>query len=187
MEDGSFHTREEERFAFPEKGLIGLVHPVELSGEERSAWMELLSDYEITQPVEQLARPVFCSAEEEPARTELARFKGKLVNALSLSGRLIRQGWNKGPVGDNGEYRTFYREDGKTGVRLSFSGCGITGENMEVAVYGAVFYQPGTDAECRGREEICLLGEVSPRYFSEIVLQLTQAAGEEAGRQKEEG
>ena len=75
-------------------------------------------------------------------------------------------------MGDNGEYCTFYREDGRTGVRLSFSGCGITAEHMEVAVYGAVFYRPGTDADQKGREETCALGEVSPRYFSEIMLQL---------------
>ncbi len=179
MEDGSFNTRQEEPFAFPQTGTIGLVHPVELAEEERAAWAGQLSDYEITQPVEQLSRPVFGPTEEERSRTELARFKGRLVNALSLSGKLTRQGWNKGPVGDNGKYCTFYREDGRTGVRLSFSGCGITAENMEVIVYGAVFYRLGTDADQKGREETCALGEVSPRYFSEIVLQLTQAAGNE--------
>ncbi len=179
MEDGSFNTREEEPFAFPEQGTIGLVHPVELSEEERAAWAEQLSDYEITQPVEQLARTIFRPTEEEQSRMELSRFKGNVVNALSLSGKLTRFGWNKGPVGDNGEYDTFYREDGKTGVRLFFSGCGITGENTEVVVYDAVFYRPDTDTDQKGGEENGVPGEVSPRYFSEIVLQLVQAAGKE--------
>ena len=70
------------------------------------------------------------------------------------------------------ENTVLYREDGDMGVNLSFSGCGITAEHMEVAVYGAVFYRPGTDADQKGREETCALGEVSPRYFSEIMLQL---------------
>lgn len=175
MEDGTFNTVDEEEYAFPKEGIIGLVHPVELSEEELTAWKEQLADYEIEQPIAQLSRPVYMVTDEEAAETELIRFKGKILNGLSLSGKLTGQGWNRGPVGDGGEYHTFYREDGDVGVTLSFSGCGITFENMDAAVYGAVFHQSGTDPKGRSGKQKYFLGEVSPRYFSEIVLQLTQA------------
>lgn len=179
MEDGSFNTVEEEEYELPEKGMIGLVHPIEL--EDLEAWKEQLSDYEVVQPFEQLDRPVYRITEEEKEQRELTRFGGKLLNGLSLSGKLLGQGWYRGSVQDAGGYYTFYREDAEMGVELEFSGCFVGDENEEVTVYGAVFYQAGTVK--RGSyvydtvktENQYLLSQVSPRYFSETVLQLTRA------------
>ncbi len=181
MEDGSFNTVDEDEYEFPETGAIGLVHPIELSEETRAAWEEQLSDYEVTQPIEQLKRQVFRATEEEKQQKELTRFGGKLLNGLSLSGKLQGQGWYRGSVLDAGGYYTFYREDGKVGVELEFSGLFVGDENEEITVYGARFYRPGTVR--RGSyvydaikdENNYTLGEISPRYFSEIVLQLTRA------------
>ena len=181
MEDGSFNTKDEDEFEFPEKGMVGLVHPIELSEEELAAWKEQLSDYEIVQPVEQLERPVYRVAEEEKGKTELTRFGGKVLNGLSLSGKLQGMGWYRGSVQDAGVYMTFYREDGELGVELEFSGCYVGDENEEVTVYGASFYKAGTVK--RGsyvydtikKENLYFLDQVSPRYFSEAVLQLTRA------------
>lgn len=181
MEDGSFNTVDEEEYELPETGLIGLVHPIELSKENLAAWKEQLSDYEVTQPFEQLERPVYQITEEEQDKKELTRFGGKLLNGLSLSGKLQGLGWYRGSVQDAGGYYTFYREDGNVGVELEFSGCFVGDENEEVTVYGAVFYKAGTVK--RGsyvydtvkKENQYALSEVSPRYFSEIVLQLTKA------------
>ncbi|MCI8416343.1 MAG: DUF4132 domain-containing protein [Lachnospiraceae bacterium] len=183
MEDGSFNTVDEEEYELPagEKTWIGLVHPIELSPETLSAWKEQLEDYEVIQPVEQLERPVYSVEEEELTQKELTRFGGMLLNGLSLSGKLQGQGWYRGSVQDAGVYSTFYREDGPIGVELEFSGCYVGDENEEVTVYGAKFYRAGTVA--RGsyvydtvkKKDIYALGEVSPRYFSEIVLQLTRA------------
>ncbi len=181
MEDGSFNTVDEEEYELPPEGSIGLVHPIELEEESLSSWKEQLDDYEVVQPVEQLLRPVCRPTEEEKSQTELARFGGKVLNGLSLSGKLQNLGWYRGSVQDAGVYDTFYREDGAVGVELEFSGCYVGDENEEVTVYGAQFYQAGTVK--RGsyvydtvkEEHRYRLGEVSPRYFSETVLQLTKA------------
>lgn len=181
MEDGSFNTVEEEEYELPEGGAVGLVHPIELDQDSLSAWKEQLSDYEITQPIEQLERPVYRLQEEERGQEELTRFGGKLLNGLSLSGKLQTMGWYRGSVQDAGGYYSFYREDGRLGVELEFSGLFVGDENEEVTVYGAQFYRAGTVK--RGsyvydtvkKENRFRLGEVNPRYFSEIVLQLTRA------------
>lgn len=181
MEDGSFNTVDEEEYELPSEGLIGLVHPIELTEEDLSAWKEQLSDYEVVQPMEQLERPVYRITKEEKEERELTRFGGKLLNGLSLSGKLQGMGWYRGSVQDAGVYMTFYREDGPVGVELEFSGCYVGDENEEVTVYGAQFYKAGTVA--RGsyvydkikEQNGYRLGEISPRYFSEIVLQLTKA------------
>ncbi len=181
MEDGSFNTVEEEEYEFPAEGKIGLVHPIELSPELLEGWKEQLADYEVTQPLEQLERPVYRITEEEKGRYELTRFGGRVLNGLSLSGKLLGQGWYRGPVEDGGGYYTFYREDGPIGVELEFSGTYIGGENDEVIVYGAWFYRTdqvksGSFQYDKKREEHgYLLEEVHPRYFSETVLRLLEA------------
>ncbi len=144
MEDGSFNTVDEEAYELPQTGTIGLVHPIELEEESLAAWKEQLSDYEVIQPIEQMERTVYRPTEEEKEQTELTRFGGKLINGLSLSGRLQNMGWYRGSVQDAGGYYTFYREDGDIGVELEFSGCFIGNENEEVTVYGAQFYRAGT-------------------------------------------
>lgn len=181
MEDGSFNTVEEEEYEPKEGALIGLVHPIELTEDALSAWKEQLEDYEVIQPLEQLQRPVFRLTEEEKEQTELTRFGGKLLNGLSLSGKLQNLGWYRGSVQDAGGYYTFYREDGQVGAELEFSGCFVGDENEEVTVYGVRFYRAGTVQ--RGsyvydtikKENEYRLSEVAPQYFSEIVLQLTKA------------
>ena len=80
MEDGSFNTVKEEEYAFPEEGTIGLIHPIELSEADLAAWKEQLSDYEITQPIEQLDRQIYKVTEEEAARRSMVRFGGSIVN-----------------------------------------------------------------------------------------------------------
>ena len=181
MEDGSFTTCDEEELELPEGASIGLVHPIELEEEELKNWKEQLSDYEITQPVEQLNRPVYRITEEEKGAAELTRFGGKLLNGLSLSGKLQGMGWYKGSTGDAGMYFTFYREDGKWGAELEFSGCYVADENEEITVFGLNFYRAGTVK--RGSYVYDKIEEqnhykpdqVQPRYFSEIVYQLTRA------------
>lgn len=181
MEDGSFNTVDEEEYELPEDGRIGLVHPIELEEESLEAWKEQLSDYEVVQPIEQLDRTVYRLTKEEETKTELTRFGGKVLNGLSLSGKLQNLGWYRGSVQDAGGYYTFYREDGEIGVELEFSGAFVGDENEEVTVYGAQFYRAGTVK--RGSyvydtvkaPDRYLLREVSPRYLSEIIVQLTKA------------
>ena len=185
LEDGTFNTVEEEEYELPEDGMIGLVHPIELEKETIDAWKEQLSDYEITQSVEQLDRPVFTLTEEEKESKTLERFGGKILNGLSLSGKMTGQGWSKGSPQDAGVYFSFYRKDAEAGygAELHFSGSYIGDENDEVTVYEAAFYT-AEDAEKyvgasygripKGDKEL-RLGAISERYMSEIIYQLTKA------------
>lgn len=177
MEDGTFNTAQEEEYELSETGNIGLVHPIELSQELLTTWKEQLADYEIVQPVEQLERPVFRVTEEEKQSTDLIRFGGMTLNGLSLSGKLQDMGWYKGEVGDAGIYHSFYREEQNQGVELVFSGSYVGDENDTVVVYEAYFYQPGVTEKVGWLHQPMRqkLGQVDPRYFSEVVLQLTRA------------
>lgn len=191
MEDGTFNTQEGQEYTLPEQARIGLVHPVELSDSEKAAWKEQLADYEITQPVEQLDRPVYLMTEAEADSKYLERFGGCVLNALSLNGKVTALGWTRGAVVDAGSFYTYYREDAGAGlgVKLHFSGSFIGWNAEDVTVYEAGFYKAG-EAACRScakpREDVMkalYLKEVPPRYFSEIVLQLTKATASSEERE----
>ena len=183
MEDGSFNTVDEEEYQLPEGAQIGLVHPIELGSETLAAWKQQLADYEITQSVPQLDRPVHRPEPGTERSRSLERFGGKKLNALSLTGKLQGLGWYRGSVQDAGIYYTFYWEDATLhmGVELNFSGCYVGGENDTVTVYDAVFYRSGTVTrgsycyDAPKDENIFSLGDVPPRYYSEIVYQLDRA------------
>ncbi len=191
MEDGSFNTADEDEFELEENCTIGLVHPIDLDTETLEQWKEQLSDYEITQPIEQLDRKVYKVDDKEVGKLDLARFNGREVNGMSLLGRTSKAGWYKGSVQDGGGFNTFYREDVtkriKTGgkvqlignaVELTFEGMYVGGENEDVKIENARFYQPGTverGSYCYDEvtdEKAIALDKVNPRYFSEIVNQL---------------
>jgi len=183
MEDGSFNTQDEEEYELPAQARISLVHPMELSEEEKAAWREQLADYEITQPIEQIDREVYYVTQEEANRKSMERFGGCIVNDLSLNGKLTGLGWYRGSVQDGGAFYTYYREDAEfgMGVELHFSGSGIGGYFEEVTVYDARFYKAGDVQhgsyvyDEADKKKAYFLKDVPPRYFSEMVLQLAKA------------
>ena len=153
----------------PEAGSIGLVHPLELPDELLNMWKEQLSDYEITQPVEQLDRPVYRITEEEKGTQKLTRFYDKEVNGASLVRSLLSVGWERGEILDGDCYDNCCRSDHKFGAVLTFSGVGVGYENVEITIEELYFTV---------KEKPCLLEEVSERYFSEIVLQIARIVGD---------
>ena len=193
MEDGSFNTQDEEEYTLPEGARISLVHPMELTDEEKAAWKEQLSDYEITQPIEQLDRAVYDRTEEEAAHRSMERFGGYIINDLSLNGKLTGLGWYRGSVQDAGGFYTYYREDPEVGigVELHFSGTYVGMMGEDVTIYDVRFYKAGSVE--RGsyvydeadKEKAYLLKDIPARYFSEIVLQLTKATASSQNRDED--
>lgn len=100
MEDGSYNTVDEEEYTLPDHGKIGLVHPVELEEDILGAWKQQLEDYEITQSIDQLTRPIYRLPEEQAQSTTLETVAGRKLNALSLMGKLQGLGWYRGSVLD---------------------------------------------------------------------------------------
>ena len=150
--------------------------------------MQQLEDYEITQSIQQLDRPVFRLEPGMESCRSLELFGGKMLNGLSLSGKLQGLGWYRGSVQDAGGFYTFYREDPalSLGVELNFSGAYVGDENSTVTVYDAVFYRAGTvqrGSYCYDEpkeEHIFTLGDVPTRYYSEVVYQLERATASSA-------
>ena len=182
MEDGSFNTQDEEEYILPEDANISLIHPMELTDTEKAAWIEQLADYEITQPIEQLDRPIYYMTVEEADKKGLERFGGYLINDLSLNGKMSGLGWYRGSVQDAGCFYTYYREDPEAGigVELHFSGACVGYSEGNVTIYDVRFYKAGTiehgsyTYDEADANKAYFLKDIPPRYFSEIVLQLAR-------------
>lgn len=202
LEDGSFNTVDEDEYELAGDARVGLVHPVELEKEALDAWRQQLEDYEITQPILQLDRPVSRVTPEEADETSLGTFGGRVLNDMSLTGKLLGMGWYRGSVQDAGGFYDFYREDGPIGAQLNFSGSFVGGGmDGEAEVFDIQFYrsgtvqrgsyvydtlgqpqQPGQDftlvggaAQSRSDSRLFKLGDVPARLFSEIVYQVQKA------------
>ena len=170
---------------------VGLVHPVELDKDALAEWKQQLEDYEIKQPFLQLDRPVTRVTGEQAEETSLDTFGGRVLNGLSLTGKLMGQGWYRGSILDGGGFYDFYREDGPIGAQLNFEGASVGCEDGDTTVYDIQFYKANTvsrgsyvyDALGHGSdgkpvekdERLLKLGQVPPRLFSEIVYQVQKA------------
>jgi hypothetical protein len=93
-EDGTLADVRDDVLRLPERSAVRLAHPLHL-GEETVAWAEVFADYEVVQPFEQLARPVFALTAEEAATGRVARFEGRSVHTGPLIGLRQARSWWK--------------------------------------------------------------------------------------------
>ncbi len=108
-------------------GTVSVVHPLEL-GADRTRWAQVLGDYEILQPFDQLGRPVF-----EPGTPAVVRLLEELDGATVSQGLirgLIDKGWERGAVVDNG-YFYEVRAKGTAQTKIAFS------EGINVSVHAS--------------------------------------------------
>lgn len=181
MDDGSFTNIDEDEFEIPENAEIGLVHPIELTDEQKKSWAEQLSDYEITQPFPQISRPCFRPTEQELNDDVITRFEGVTTSNYNLRGKLVKLGWETGTPQDAGWFWEFVRSDVTRCIRnsdgsityvgyyteIEFSGMGIDYMEAEDVTLGKL-----TFGSCGSNKNI-KIRNVNSRYFSEIIMQLS--------------
>lgn len=197
MDDGSFTTADGDEFTLPNDAQIGLVHPLELTEEQIAVWKEQLSDYELTQPFDQLGRMVFRPEDKELPCNSLTRFEDTTVNSVAMINKMTKNGWYKGDAEDAGYFYYFYREDVKSrtlnadgsttyegwGSLLVHSGASTViydFDGEEVTLKEVVFFKAGHIPNyCGDHDGWVKISDVDPRYFSETMLLLYSLAPRE--------
>lgn len=103
-EERDFANVSDESHKLPKEHAVGLVHPLEMKEDERAAWGEVLSDYEIVAPFMQLGRDVNRLEKAEEKAESLDRFKGLQLVAPTLVFTLEKMGWVRGIGMDGGGF-----------------------------------------------------------------------------------
>lgn len=189
LEDHSLTNAADELIPLPSEGEIGIVHPLELTPEQRQTWLKHLADYEVVPPFAQLERPVVTVKPEqrdtkfghEVAETEM--------NAMTFKGRAERLGWSRGSVIDAGGINFYHKTFPSAGVDvfLQLEGMYIGIDMYSDITLGEVCFvrhnsvQVGsyTYDEPAGPQDPRLVpfGEVPPIAFSEAMGDLVKVAG----------
>ncbi|MCB9593612.1 MAG: DUF4132 domain-containing protein [Sandaracinaceae bacterium] len=91
-DDGSLADVEDDAVELRPGARVRLPHTLRLSEEARIRWAEVLADYELVQPFEQLGRRVYVPSAEERRAAHLLRSEGRVVDWPALV-RLERAGF----------------------------------------------------------------------------------------------
>ena len=100
-EDGTLSDIEEATVELPEDAVIRLAHPVHMEPDQLAAWSQILADYEVLQPFEQLTRTAMVFTDEELKTGDLLRFQGFEVDSGKILG-MTKYGWVRCSPQDNG-------------------------------------------------------------------------------------
>jgi len=139
---------------------IGIVHPLELTDEQRRAWGQIFADYEILQPFAQLGRPVFTPTEDEKRSDRLARFGAKNVG----NGRIWALRTRGFRVDGDESIHGFFRELGN-GVRVHFD----VDPSLESSSREKTVHEISALRIWRGGQT-ATFGDLDPVDFSELLL-----------------
>lgn len=102
LEDHTLTDSADEAFTLFPEAMVGVVHPLELSLQDRQRWLKHLADYNVVPPFDQLERSVVTVKKEQQKTkfgTEVAETE---LNAMTFKGRAERLGWTRGSVCDAG-------------------------------------------------------------------------------------
>lgn len=180
-EDGTYSDAADDDFDLPEHATVRIAHPFHLEAKEIDAWSEILADYEILQPFEQLTRPVMAFTDAELTDGHLARFEDAEVEVGRLLG-LTKHGWHRAAPEDGGvEPGIAYAIPGGGYVTVALEPgiwVGMIGENPIQKLVGVrlgaqeTYYWHGAAKDTRPRPP-----EVDPLIASEILTTLARVTG----------
>jgi hypothetical protein len=163
---------------------VGVVHSLELSDQQRAAWGQVLSDYEIVTPFAQLGREVYSLAPGEESQDQLTRFKGLQLVAPTLVFTLEKLGWTRGLAMDGGCFDEHSKQFPAAGVTAVVGyegsvGMGYIDPNemltLESVVFCAGMRPPSGYGWDQGKK--LKLGKVPPIVISEVLADMQVLKG----------
>ena len=108
-EDYTYADAQDEEISCENIVTVGIIHPINLTPEDRAAWGETLSDYEIIPPFAQIDRDIYTITPEEANEIEIKRFQDIEIEGITLATTMVSLGWLKGGLHDHGDFRVHYK------------------------------------------------------------------------------
>lgn len=197
LEDRSTTGADDEPYEIPSDSAIGIVHPLELTAEERQRWITHLADYDVVPPFAQLERIVVTASHDERAVRFGNQSADTKLNGMTFKGRAERLGWSRGSVCDGGGIPYYLKTFPGAGVDVfveiagMYVGIGTDSDVMLGRTFfvkhgsvriGSYIYDEPTDAN---DPRLLAYGDVPPIAFSEALGDLGRISGNAQGEQTE--
>jgi predicted DNA-binding WGR domain protein len=108
-EERDYADSHDEKATLDGLAAVGIVHPLHLSEDERSAWGQVFGDYEIFAPFPQLGRAIHSLKAGEAQSRAITRFAQNKIPGVSVASFLEKAGWQRGPLQDHGDFHEYYK------------------------------------------------------------------------------
>lgn len=92
-DEGVFVDAQEKAVSLADLNSVRVVHPIELTAQDRQAWVEVWRDHELIAPFAQLGRRLHSLRDDERKQTMLTAFRGRRVAALTLAAVVKARDW----------------------------------------------------------------------------------------------
>lgn len=159
---------------------IGIIHPLYLSAEQLANWGEILSDYEIMPPFQQIGRSIYALKSGEEIQTEMTRFKAAKVPAIALVGMLDKSDWVRGTPQDAGIFAEHFKPFPSANVTaiVEYEGVPISyPDDWDDQSIERCYFLEGISVNIyANRNKAIVLGNVDPLVISEVLRDLTAIA-----------
>ncbi len=182
LADGTLTSHQDDEVKLTSATEIRLGHDETLPQEDRTAWLQHFSDYDVEPLFQQFGKEQFRLPDEMKDATEIKDFVGHIVMAFSLRNRLTRLGYTRGAAQDAGwfyEYRKNFLQLGIEAV-IEFTGSPLPEQNRKVALQRLYFARKLDNGPLSFSEELAL-GELPRVLLSESWNDLRMAAADGPG------
>jgi hypothetical protein len=171
-EDQTLADQNDDPADMPSAGGIGVAHPAHLDDAAKAAWGQLLSDYEIIPPFQQLGRAICRPEPEDMEQNEIKRYRGPKVPGIVMYGMLERSLWLRDTPADGGGFmqHSKYFPSANLTAFIQYDGLSI-GYYDEPQELKAVYFCPGhIKPDMWGRHEKRLkIKDVDQVVMSEVL------------------
>ena len=198
LDDGSLTDAEDEDVTLPKKGAIKMVHPLNLSEDQRRAWIDHLADYEISSPFPQIERSVILCQKDEAAKKYYTKVERTELGMMTFKNRAEKLGWCRGSVCDAGGITHYYKPFPGAGVdafvetedmwvgqdfedRMTM-GRSFFVKHNSVKIGSYEYDEPSDEKDKR----LYAFSDVPPLVFSEVIGELGRVAGKDPNEEQNE-
>lgn len=178
LDDGTRTDVADEPLELRADARIALAHDSRLDDARIAAWQQHLVDYEVKPLFQQLGKGTFRLPKDKARDTQIADFRGHLLESFALRGRTAKLGYVRGPSQDAGWFYTYEKRFPTLGITavITFTGNPLPETNRTVALDTLGFQRKAGD-----RNEDMALGDVPAVLLSECWQDLRMCAAEGTG------
>jgi hypothetical protein len=178
-EDGSYADEKDAKYTLPKDALVRIVHPLDMTDAQKTAWGQIFADYELLPPFQQLGRQTFTIEDKEKKLADLAaRFKGQEWGVSAFLGKLSRRGWVHGHPQDAGFVNDHSKPFFSAGITAVVEHTGYPIGSRDWAdpqKIEKLFFVKGTEVPVpwSASKKALKLADVDQKALSEVLLDLS--------------